>query len=155
MVAGPEKFSNLVTYLTGLHQTKVGSAFTEVPKAGNPATLESFFDDGIQLREPVWFGAVPGREKAYVVLEHCGRAWIIEKTTTGDVRLPFLDFSKVVHVGGATGLLSMAFHPKFPEIFDISSSIKSAGRGKFPRSSWSTGSRRISRVTPASHRAKS
>ena len=113
-VGTPEDFSHLISYLGSLHQTSPGNASDEVPRAGSPVKLESFFDDGIALREPVWFGELPGRANAYVVLEHYGQAFIIEKKAGGDVRLPFLDLTSVVRAGGATGLLSMAFHPKFP-----------------------------------------
>lgn len=111
----PEDFSNLIAYLRSLRQNMTGARPEDVPKAGGPARLESFFDDNIGFREPVWFGELPGRANAYVVLEHYGKAFIIEKKPDGDVWLPFLDLSAVVRGGGATGLLSMAFHPKFPE----------------------------------------
>ena len=110
----PAEFSNLISYLGSLHQTTAGNP-EDIQKAGKPVKLESFFDDGIDFREPVWFGELPGRANNYVVLEHYGQAFIVEKKAGGDVRLPFLDLRSVVRAGGATGLLSMAFHPKFPQ----------------------------------------
>lgn len=111
----PEDFANLIAYLRTLHQNTAGARPEDVPKAGRPVKLDSFFDDTIGFREPVWFGELPGRKNSYVVLEHYGKAFIIEKKAGGDVLQPFLDLSAVVRAGGATGLLGMAFHPKFPE----------------------------------------
>ncbi|MEO5917727.1 MAG: PQQ-dependent sugar dehydrogenase [Luteolibacter sp.] len=111
----PADFANLISYLGSLHMNNAGIEREEIPKAGNPVRLDSFFDDGITLNEPLWFGELPGRKDAHVVLEHRGMSWIIEKKPSGDVQTPFLDLTKVIRAGGATGLLSMAFHPKFPE----------------------------------------
>lgn len=110
----PQEFADLIAYLGSLHQKTVGIEREEIPKAGKPVRLDSFFDDGIRLNEPLWFGEVPGRENCHVVLEHRGMAWIIDRTPAGDVQRPLLDLTAVVRAGGATGLLSMAFHPKFP-----------------------------------------
>ncbi|MES2660039.1 MAG: PQQ-dependent sugar dehydrogenase [Verrucomicrobiota bacterium] len=111
----PQDFANLISYLGSLHQASARPGQEDVPEAGSPVRLDSFFDDAIRLNEPTWFGELPGRKDAYVVLEHRGMSWIIEKKAGDDVQTPFLDLTKVVRVGGATGLLGMAFHPKFPE----------------------------------------
>jgi putative heme-binding domain-containing protein len=111
----PEDFANLVAYLRSLHQNMAGARPEDVPKAAGPVKLDLFFDGNIGFREPVWFGELPGRANSYVVLEHYGKSFIVEKKTGGDTWKPFLDLSSVVRAGGATGLLGMAFHPKFPE----------------------------------------
>jgi len=111
----PEGFTDLIAYLTSLRPRAPDDSAEDVGRASIPATFDSFFDDEVVFEEPVWFGELPGKADAYVVLEHRGRAWIIEKTRDGDRQLPFLDLREVVRAGGATGLLSMAFHPKFPE----------------------------------------
>ena len=110
----PEGFTDLIAYLTSLRPRAPGDRAEDVAKASIPATFDSFFGENVILEEPVWFGELPGREHVYVVLEHRGRAWIIDKTPEGDGLVPFLDLREVVRAGGATGLLSMAFHPKFP-----------------------------------------
>lgn len=109
----PENFSDLIAYLSSLRQAAGFS--NEVPKAGTPAKLEPFFSDNIGFREPVWFGGIPGLPRSYVVLEHYGESFIVEKKSGPDVRRPFLDLKDVVRAGGATGLLGMAFHPRFPQ----------------------------------------
>jgi glucose/arabinose dehydrogenase len=63
----------------------------------------------------VWFGEVPGFTNRFVVLEHRGATWIIERTPNGDTQRTFVDLSGTVRVGGATGLLGCAFHPRFAE----------------------------------------
>ena len=110
----PQDFSNLIAYLGSLHQNTSGIEREEIPKAGEPVRLDSFFDENIRLIEPLWFGEIPGRKNTYVVLEHAGMSWIVRKKPDGDEQTPLLDLTKVVRVGGATGLLGMAFHPKFP-----------------------------------------
>lgn len=114
LAGSPENFSDLITYLGSLRQAS-GSGGADVPKAGTPARLSPFFSDNITFREPVWFGAIPGVPQTYVVLEHYGEAFIVEKKPGPDVRRSLLDLKGVVRAGGATGLLGMAFHPKFPE----------------------------------------
>jgi len=111
----PEDFANLVAYLRSLHQNMAGARPEDIPKAGSPVKLDLFFTENIGFREPVWFGEIPGRADSYVVLEHYGKSFIIEKKASGDTWKPFLDLSGVVRAGGATGLLGMAFHPKFPD----------------------------------------
>jgi putative heme-binding domain-containing protein len=112
LAATPEDFADLIAYLSGLRNDN--STDQEVLKASREVSLPPFFSDEIPLHEPVWFGEIPGRTNAYVVLEHHGLAWIVEKRKAGDVRLPFLDLRSIVRVGGATGLLGMALHPDFP-----------------------------------------
>jgi glucose/arabinose dehydrogenase len=57
---------------------------------------------------------VPGAAGRYLVLEHFGGSWLVEKGAAGgETRTPFLDLRKVVRRGGATGLLALAFHPEF------------------------------------------
>ncbi len=110
----PEDFTNLIAYLGTLHQNLAGKTVADVPKAGRPMRFESLFDDKVTFREPIWFGEFPSKPDSYIVLEHDGHAWMVTKKPSGDERLPFLDLSKEVRTGGATGLLAMAFHPKFP-----------------------------------------
>lgn len=114
LAGSPEDFSDLIAYLGSLRQS-AGAGSAEVPKAGSQVRLDPFFSDNIVFREPVWFGAIPGTTQSYVVLEHYGESFIVEKKPGPDMRRPFLDLKHVVRAGGATGLLGMAFHPKFPE----------------------------------------
>lgn len=114
-----EEFCDVLAYLESLHQDLSGSATagttSEIPRCVRPLEFRSLFDANVHLEHPVWIGAVPGRKDCYVVLEQAGKAWLIEQEDKGNQQVPFVDLSDVVRVGGATGLLGMAFHPKFVE----------------------------------------
>jgi putative heme-binding domain-containing protein len=110
-------FADLLAYLESLRQapSTAESLATpnEIPPCRTPATLRPFFDAAVQFDHPVWMGQVPGAENRYVVLEHAGRSWVVEKRPDGDRQQLLVDLRNVVRVGGATGLLGMAFHPQF------------------------------------------
>lgn len=112
-----EEFANLVGYLEHLRQPRGGmiAANTpdEVPRARKQATLTPYFQDDIRFEHPVWLGEMPGRPGVFIVLEQAGRIWLVEKRSDGDSRRLFLDLRPAVRVGGATGLLSFDFHPRF------------------------------------------
>lgn len=113
-----DEFADLIAYLATLRQA-AGSGGgrsevpDEIPHASKPARMIPFFDSGIRLGHPVWFGQIPGTENQYVVLEQAGRVWIVEKTGSGDRQKLMLELTRQVRLGGATGLLGMAFHPEF------------------------------------------
>jgi putative heme-binding domain-containing protein len=115
-----QEFADLVTYLESLRPP--ASAFAsaqgtpaQIPAAAQGVELVPFFSGNIQLNRPLWFGAMPGFTNRFVVLEHGGGSWIIERASEGDTQSPLLDLRGAVRVGGATGLLGLAFHPKFRE----------------------------------------
>ena len=83
--------------------------------AAGAVELQPFFDANIRLNRPLWFGVVPGFTNRFVVLEHGGASWLIERTADGDAQGTLVDLSGTVRVGGATGLLGLTFHPKFRE----------------------------------------
>lgn len=116
----PQGFADLVAYLETLHQPisspASGPGMPEtIPSAARPVLLQPFFGPGIRLEHPVWFGPVPGQTNRFVVLEHAGKSWVVERAAGGETQSPLVDLSKTVRVGGATGLLGLAFHPKFAE----------------------------------------
>ncbi|WP_428306950.1 PQQ-dependent sugar dehydrogenase [Lacipirellula sp.] len=125
MPAGLEKsmtrdeFVDLLAYLQSLRQELGASASpstpNEIPPCAEPVQFVPLFDASLRFDHPVWIGRFPGSDRRYVVLEHAGMSWIVEKTSTGDRRTPLLDLTRVVRRGGATGLLGFAFHPKFNE----------------------------------------
>lgn len=115
-----QEFADLVSYLQSLRQAGSAQAagrgaMEDVQPAKRQVTLEPFFRSSIKLDRPLWFGEIPGRSGSYAVLEHFGGSWIVEKGPTGETQRPLLDLRSVVRRGGASGLLGMAFHPKFPE----------------------------------------
>lgn len=115
-----QEFADLVAYLEGLRQPESAFASTQgmpvqIPVAARAVELQPLFDASVRLNRPLWFGEVPGFTNRFVVLEHGGRSWIIERTADGDTQETLVDLSGTVRVGGATGLLGLAFHPKFRE----------------------------------------
>jgi putative heme-binding domain-containing protein len=113
-----EEFSNLIAYLEHLRQPRSGATnaantLDEVPRARKSAVLSTLFQDHIRFEHPVWIGEMPGRPGVFLVLEHFGRMWIVEKRIDGDQQRLFLDLRPVVRGGGATGLLAFDFHPGF------------------------------------------
>lgn len=116
----PQQFADLIAYLETLHQptgslTRGQGMPETIPQAGRSVALPPFFDERVRLNHPVWFGSVPGFTNRFVVLEHGGKSWLIERTAMGDQQTLLVDLSGQVRVGGATGLLGIAFHPKFAE----------------------------------------
>jgi putative heme-binding domain-containing protein len=116
----PPDFADLMAYLQTLHQpvtssVVAGGTLDSTPLAANPVSLQPFFNSSVRLEHPLWFGAVPGRANWFVVLEHGGKSWLIERTPAGDGQSLLVDLSGSVRVGGATGLLGLAFHPRFAE----------------------------------------
>jgi len=116
----PSELVDLIAYLETLHQpidlrTRIQGMPERIPQAVRSVELQSYFDRGVQLNHPVWFSALPGFTNRYVVLEHGGKSWLVERTHSGDEQTLLVDLSSQVRVGGATGLLGIAFHPKFAE----------------------------------------
>lgn len=115
-----EEFADLIAYLESLRQSANAFAAapgmpSQIPVAAHAVELQPFFSSEVRLKRPVWFGEVPGFTNRFVVLEHGGVSWIIERTAAGDTQRALVDLSGTVRVGGATGLLGLAFHPKFQE----------------------------------------
>ena len=113
-----QELADVVAYLETLRQPETAIASTrgmpaQIPIAARAVELQPFFSDKVRLNRPVWFGGVPGFTNRFIVLEHGGKSWIIERKESGDAQETFVDWSGQVRVGGATGLLSLAFHPQF------------------------------------------
>lgn len=113
-----QDFADLIAYLQTRHQPAnsslaTGATLDSTPRAANPVTLRPFLNSSVRLEHPLWFGAVPGRANWFVALEHGGKSWLIERTPEGDRQSRLMDLSGTVRMGGATGLLGLAFHPKF------------------------------------------
>jgi putative heme-binding domain-containing protein len=129
-----QDFADLISYLGSLRQPASQLAQRgfrdEIARAAGPVSFEPVFDAAMHFERPVWFGEIPGRTGAFVVLEHYGASWIVESSGGTDARRPFVDLSRTVRPGGATGLLGFAFHPKFTENrrYYLKYQVEKAGR---------------------------
>jgi putative heme-binding domain-containing protein len=116
----PSEFADLIAYLESLHQA-VGSlgrtrGMPEViPQAARQVEFQPVFGTSIRLEHPVWFTEMPGITNRFVVLEGAGKVWLIQRSESDERQSLLLDLTPEVHFGGGSGLLGMAFHPKFRE----------------------------------------
>lgn len=68
----------------------------------------------LTFAQPLYALQAPGDSSRVYVLEKEGRAWVFPNVQEADNRTLFIDLSKRVNVEhNETGLLSMAFHPRF------------------------------------------
>ena len=51
----------------------------------------------MRFDRPIWFGEIPGRTNAWIVLEHYGGSWIVEKDASGEQRRRFVEDLPVGH----------------------------------------------------------
>lgn len=117
-----QEFTDLVAYLSTLRQSVEESATPgvtlEIPRASADVQLIPWFD-GMRFEHPVWLGQVPSSNdktmssERFIILEQSGRAYLLDNARGMWERSLLFDLSDSVRVGGATGLLGMAFHPKF------------------------------------------
>ena len=108
----PEEFTDLIAFLSSLQPPRRESV-DSIPVAAGSAGFGPFFDEGIRFEHPVAVLAVPGSEGRWLVLEHAGRIRKVERREGRDDVSDWLDLRGQVRVGGATGLLGLAFHPGF------------------------------------------
>lgn len=109
------EFSDLIAYLETLRQPTnavAGSAMPEpIPRSVGGARFTRFFRENIRLTRPVWFGLIPGSTNAYVVLEHGGKSWLVERGAESDTQTTFLDLTGEVRVGGPRVCWAWCFIP--------------------------------------------
>jgi glucose/arabinose dehydrogenase len=128
-----EEFTDLIEYLTTLRQPE--NALTanhgmpsNIPELAKPVSMPAFFREDFrfpadykpsydkQQNGLVWFGQMPGRASSYLVMNQKGILWLVDKSGTNESRAIILDLTKeVFSERGPTGLLGLAFHPKFRE----------------------------------------
>ncbi len=114
------EFADLIAFLESLRQPAIAGTDApgmpaRIPIASHAVGFAPYFSAGIRFEHPVALVPVPGAPDAFVVIEHAGKAWIVERAASGDTRRSLLDLSGQIRVGGATGLLGFAFHPRFAE----------------------------------------
>jgi putative heme-binding domain-containing protein len=116
----PDEFTDLVAYLLTLRpNASAGPAasgvLVSVPVAEKEATFTRYFPENIRFQTPSWFGEVPGQTNLHLGLEMGGKVWMVERGRSGVTQKVFVDLSGSIYVGGGSGLLACAFHPRFAE----------------------------------------
>ncbi len=115
-----QEFTDLIAFLESQKQSKSSTSgsnevIEEIVRCVTPVSLIPFLPNSVKLDKPVWFGQIPGEPRRFVILEHFGKIWTVNKDAENAQQHLFLDLSKTIRGGGATGLLGMAFHPKFAD----------------------------------------
>ncbi|MCA9168765.1 MAG: PQQ-dependent sugar dehydrogenase, partial [Planctomycetales bacterium] len=112
------EFADLVSFLESKRQQRLAQSeqpgdVRDIPRAAVGADLGVMFD-GAEFTHPVALEPLPGRPGEFIVLEQGGRVfWLDEAVPTA--RRLILNLAETVRVGGATGLLGAAFHPRFSD----------------------------------------
>ena len=117
----PEEFADLVAYLVSLRLPALADAGrlgmpADIPELQPPVALVPIHRDADRFDHPCWIGQVPGEAGVFLVCEHeTGRVWRLSTATGDEIKTLWGDFRAEVRRGGATGLLGLAFHPRFRE----------------------------------------
>jgi putative heme-binding domain-containing protein len=116
-----EEFTDLIEYLVSLKLPQSLEAARQgmpamIRHTAIPVTLTLLHSEQNRFTHPDWIGQIPGEKDAFLVCEHeTGKVWLLDKRAGGESKTLFADFASEIRRGGATGLLGLAFHPKFRE----------------------------------------
>ena len=116
-----QEFADLIEYLVGLRLPALADAGrqgmpSQIPELRPPVALTPIHRPEHRFDHPCWIGQIPGEAGTFLVCEHeTGRVWRLSVTNGGEEKTLWGDFRREVRPGGATGLLGLAFHPKFRE----------------------------------------
>jgi putative heme-binding domain-containing protein len=115
----PAEMADLLTYLSQLKPSRTGSRqealdAREIPRSVDYLKFHSIIDQSLAFQRPVWFGPIPGRPGAQLVLEiDQAKIWLLEGEGASARKSLFIDISAETTGGEFTGLMSLAFHPDF------------------------------------------
>jgi putative heme-binding domain-containing protein len=115
-----QEFCDLIEYLVSLRLPDVADAGRQgmpsrIAELNPPIGLTPIHRAENRFNHPCWMGQLPVEPNAFLVCEHeTGKVW---RLSVGDAekKTPWGDFSREIRPGGATGLLGLAFHPRFRE----------------------------------------
>jgi putative heme-binding domain-containing protein len=117
----PQEFADLVEYLVSLRLPAVADVGRQgmpstIAQLNPPVALVPIHSNENRFERPCWFGQIPGEPDAFLVCEHqTGRVWRLSTGAAagGEAKALWGDFGREVRRGDATGLLGLAFHPRF------------------------------------------
>lgn len=111
------EFADLVAYLQTLKHVQSSApshrgAVDVIESCKTPLELVPRFGEATFTR-PVAMEQVPGRKSQFVIIEHGGAIYWFDESDQEPKGV--LDLGRTVRLGGATGLLGLAFHPQFAQ----------------------------------------
>ena len=114
------EFADVIEYLVSLRLPALADAGragmpSQIPELRPAVTLTPVNSEANRFQAPCWIGQLPGEHGTFLICEHqTGRVY---RLTTGAAESKTLwgEFRKEIRPGGATGLLGIAFHPRFRE----------------------------------------
>jgi putative heme-binding domain-containing protein len=115
------EFADLIEYLVSLRLPAMADAGRagmpfNIPELRPPVRLIPIHSEAHRFEHPCWIGQVPGEAGTFLVCEHeTGRIWRLATGAGGETKTVWGDFRREIRPGGATGLLGVAFHPRFRE----------------------------------------
>jgi len=130
------EFADLIAYLGTLSTSEV-TGFkgkdepVEIPTLATPVEFVALRGEDAKFVAPVWFGNIPGVNQSAVVEHQHGRIWRLTEDAKGEFeRHLFLDLGDEVSAGGNTGLMCIAFHPKYAEnrLYYLEYEVKEGGK---------------------------
>jgi putative heme-binding domain-containing protein len=118
-----QEFADVVEYLVSLRLPANADAGrqgmpSQISELRPPIMLTPIHRDGNRFEHPCWIGQMPGEAATFLICEHqTGRVWRLTTRAgaNGEPKTLWGDFRREVRPGGATGLLGLAFHPRFRE----------------------------------------
>ncbi len=114
----PQEYADLFAFLLSLKTDQSDALMGKQRSAGirilkEPVSLTPFIDSSLAFVGPVWMSPFPGKEEAYIVLEHqLGRAWRLVKRGDSFEKELFLELEPQTEMA-ADGLVGFAFHPNY------------------------------------------
>jgi putative heme-binding domain-containing protein len=116
----PPEFGDLIEYVGSLRLPELANAGRQgmparIAALDPPAALAPVHRPENNFDRPCWFGQVPAEPGTFLICEHqTGLVWRL-KTGDPEEKTLWGDFRREIRPGGATGLLGLAFHPRFRE----------------------------------------
>ncbi len=116
------EFADLIEYLVSLHLPSVADVGrqgmpSQIPELRPAVALTPIHKIEDRFQAPCWMGQLPREPRTFLICEHqTGRVWKLAiGAGAAESKTLWGNFRSEIRPGGATGLLGIAFHPRFRE----------------------------------------